>query len=108
LKKRDIDNKNKGSGINGLLPESHSENLRPQISAFVISKTNETYYQDSVEIKAKEFFHPIYNWPYGLNEPSFHLIYLEGQPSLGLRSVPEQNFNVLNSNSLVLILPTDR
>ena len=65
------------SKVNGLLPEPHSENLRPQISAFVISKTNETYYQDFVEIKAKEFFHPIYNWTYGLSEPSFHLTYLE-------------------------------
>jgi len=43
----------------------------------MLPKTNETYYQGFVEIKAKEFFHPIYNWPCGLSEPSFHLIYLE-------------------------------
>ena len=30
------------SGLDRLLPESHSENLKPQVSAFDISKTNET------------------------------------------------------------------
>jgi hypothetical protein len=37
-----VSKKKEGAGLNGLLPESHSENLKPQISVFDISKTNET------------------------------------------------------------------